>query len=315
MRLFKLLPLALIFALICSSCTLARKPAAPNINKQKYATEPTITVFFNDTGEKKRMKLEEYVLGVVAAEMEPNWPINALAAQAILARTFALENIESGKVKKLHGTEVSTNIEESQAYDEKRITANVRKAVQMTRGQVVLYKGRFIKAWFNACDGGISASAKEGLSYTKTPTPYVKELVKDGCLAVTIPENRHWRVAIPWDEVRNAVKSSIKQDPGPNPSVKILSRGKSGRVLSMRVGAATITAPALRLAIGPEKMRSTLLSKAAIENGKLVMEGKGFGHGVGLCQWGANKMAREGKSPEDIINFYYKDITIKKLWK
>ncbi|GAV24007.1 stage II sporulation protein SpoIID [Carboxydothermus pertinax] len=83
----------------------------------------------------------------------------------------------------------------------------------------------------------------------------------------------------------------------------------------MRLGAITVNAPAIRLAIGPEKMRSTLLTKASIENGKLIMEGKGFGHGVGLCQWGAKKMANEGKTPEDIIGFYYKDIEIKKLWR
>ncbi|WP_143299327.1 SpoIID/LytB domain-containing protein, partial [Carboxydothermus pertinax] len=160
MRLYKGLILTLIFAFLIAGCTLARKPIPP---MKKYRTEPTVTVFFNDTGQKKRMKLEEYIVGVVAAEMEPDWPVNALAAQAILARTFALENIESGRVKKLHGTDVSTNIEESQAYDEKRITDKVRKAVQMTRGEVVLYQGKFIKAWFNACDGGISASAKEGL--------------------------------------------------------------------------------------------------------------------------------------------------------
>ncbi|NYE57383.1 SpoIID/LytB domain-containing protein [Carboxydothermus ferrireducens] len=312
MRLGKsLLALMVMFVLIIYGCTPARKPLA----LKKYRTEPTVTVYFNETGEKKKMRLEEYVLGVVAAEMEPDWPVNALAAQAILARTFALENIESGKVRKLHGTDVSTDIEESQAYDPKKITENVKKAVQMTRGQVVLYKGHFIKAWFNACDGGISASAREGLSYTKTPTPYVKELVKDGCLKVTIPENRHWRVEIPWEEIRKVLKTNYKTDPGPNPAVKVLARGKSGRVLTLRVGTATVGAPALRLALGPEKMRSTLLTKIFVENGKLIMEGKGFGHGVGLCQWGANKMAREGKSPEEIIRFYFKDIEIKKLWR
>jgi len=62
-------------------------------------------------------------------------------------------------------------------------------------------------------------------------------------------------------------------------------------------------------------VRSMLLSDARVEGGQLVLTGIGWGHGVGMCQWGARLMAEQGKSPEDIINFYFKDITIKKEWK
>ena len=133
------------------------KPAPPGASA---GDEPTISLFINKTGEKKNIKLEEYLQGVVAAEMDTNWPVNALAAQAILARTFTMENIESGRVKKLHGTEASTSVEEFQAYDPTRINDNVRQAVERTRGEVITQDGKLIHSWFSACDGGVSATAR-----------------------------------------------------------------------------------------------------------------------------------------------------------
>lgn len=296
----------------CTSCARImppRKPAPPTGKE-----EPTISLYVNQTGEKKDIKLEEYVAGVVAAEMDPTWPVNALAAQAILARTFTMENINSGKVRNIHGTDASTSKEEFQAYDPSRINDNVRRAVALTRGKVALYQGEYIKAWFNACDGGVSASAAEGLAYTEKPAPYVKAGVKDGCLSITTPENRYWERRIPLERVRAAVQKITGKDPGPITSVSITRRGPSGRVEELMVGGVLVSGPALRMALGSDLVRSMLLTKVAVEGGSLVFAGKGFGHGVGMCQWGARLMAEKGRSPEDIVRFYFKDIEIKKLW-
>lgn len=287
----------------------APKPAAP------AQEEPTISLYDNKTGQKKNIKIEEYVQGVVAAEMDTKWPVNALAAQAILARTFTMENIKSGRVKQLHGTDVSTSVEEFQAYDPSKINDNVRQAVEMTRGEVVKYGDNFIRAWFSACDGGVSATAEEGLAFTKEPTPYVKGGVQDGCLAITEPKNKAWEARIPLDQVRTAVQNKTGKDPGSITSATIEKKGPSGRAEQIKLGNATIGGPALRLALGSEKVRSTLLSDVRVEGGQLVITGKGFGHGVGMCQWGARLMAEQGKSPEDIVKFYFKDIDIQRQWK
>lgn len=277
-------------------------------------SEPTITMFVNETGQKKQIKLEEYVAGVVAAEMEPTWPVNALAAQAILARTFTMENIKSGRVRQLHGTDVSTSPQEFQAYNPSRINDRVRQAVARTRGEVATYRGDYVKAWFNACDGGVTASAAEGLAYTKTPTPYLKAGIKDNCLAITTPENRAWETRIPLPQVRAAVKKITGQDPGAISSARISKYGPSGRAQTLQIGTVTVGAPALRLALGSEWVRSTFLTGVKVEGNQLVLRGKGFGHGVGMCQWGAKRLAEQGRSPEDIVKFYYKGIEIQKLW-
>ncbi len=282
-------------------------PGAPN-------REPTISLYVKEQGIKKNIKLEEYLAGVVAAEMEPSWPENALAAQAILARTFTMENIKAQRVKKLHGTDASTDIEEFQAYNPSRINDKVRQAVASTRGQVITYRGDYVKGWFSACDGGISATAQEGLSYTKGPTPYIKAGARDGCLAETVPENQHWRVELPLQQVQAAVRKISGTDPGNINAVEIVERGPSGRTTKIRIGSATVSGPDLRLALGSDKVRSMLITGAQVQGNNLVLEGKGFGHGVGLCQWGANKLASEGKTPQEIIKFYYRDVDIQKLW-
>ena len=277
-------------------------------------TEPTISLFMHETGEIRNIKMEEYIAGVVAAEMEPTWPENALAAQAIKARTFTLENMEDGQMQELRGADASTNIEEFQAYDPTRINDRIRNAVSKTRGQVVTYQGEYVKAWFSANDGGISATAEEGLGITDEPTPYLRAGAQDNCLEITVPENRSWEVQVPLSRVREAVRSITGSDPGAITSVEISQEGPSGRAQELTINDVQVSGPSLRLALGSTEVRSMLLGEISIKGDNLFMKGRGFGHGVGMCQWGANKLAQEGKSPEDIIRFYFEDVEIPKLW-
>lgn len=305
--------LVIIVCLVMGSLGCNEQQRRP-LDKQ-VTQEPTISLYIAETGEKKQIKLEEYLQGVVAAEMEPTWSLNALAAQAILARTFTLERIKTSGGVPARGTDASTKVEEFQAYDPKRINDNVIKAVAKTRGKVVKYQGRFIKAWFFADGGGLTAaSAEEGLAYTKEPSPYVQS-VKDPGSAITTAENKGWRAEFPLSSVRESVKKATGQDPGKISGVKVVKRGPSGRAMTMKIGNATVSAPALRLALGSEKMRSTLLTKLTIKGDKLIMAGKGFGHGVGMSQWGAKALAEQGKSPEEIISYFFKDIQIVQEWR
>lgn len=277
--------------------------------------EPTISLYIAASGETKQIKMEEYVKGVVAAEMTPTWPENALAAQAILARTFTLERMkEEGGVPQ-RGTDASTDVEEFQAYDPDKINDAVSKAVEKTRGEVVKYQGEYIKAWFFADGGGqTAASAEEGLAYTKKPSPYVQS-VRDPGLEITTEENKHWEALIPLTKVRKSVHEVVGSDPGPITVVQIVKKGPSGRVMTFKINQTAVSGPALRLALGSEEMRSTLLSDFKIKGANLFMAGKGFGHGVGMSQWGAKALAEQGKSPEDIIRYFFKDIEIEKEWK
>ena len=307
--------LAISFSItVLGSCT--PKPKKP-LPQKKLGTEPTISLYLNDTGQIKRIKMEEYIQGVVAAEMDPQWPINALAAQAILARTFTLKQMQDKGGVPAHKTDASTSVEEFQAYDPAKINDNVKKAVQVTRGQVVKYRGRYINSWFSACDGGSEASAAEGLAYHKEKTPYIKAGAKDGCLSITTPENKQWTASFPLDTVRTAVLKASGKDTGNinAGNVSIVKKGASGRAETIKIGKAVISGSALRLALGSDRMRSIYLSGLYVDGWKLVITGRGFGHGVGMCQWGARKMAQEGKGTAEIVRFYFKEVTIEKMWK
>ncbi len=305
----------LILIFVTAGCSSQLRSPGKTTPEKKTGEEPTISLYVAETQEKKQIKIEEYIKGVVAAEMEPTWPIEALAAQAILARTFTLERMESTQGVPGRGTDASTNVEEFQAYDAKRINDNVIKAVEKTRGEVAKYNGRYIKAWFFADGGGqTAASAEEGLAYIKEPSPYVHS-VKDPGSDITTQENKAWQAEFPLSTVRQSVRKAVGNDPGSISQVKITKKGPSGRAMTVQIGSVSVSGPALRLALGSEKMRSTLLTDIRISGGKLIMSGKGFGHGVGMSQWGAKALAEKQKSPEDIIKYFFKDIEIVKAWK
>lgn len=303
----------LLFMVLAAGCSGQQR--RPGRQSEPNKQEPTISLYIEETGEKKEIKMEEYIKGVVAAEMEPTWSVEALAAQAILARTFTLERIQSTGGVPARGTDASTNVEEFQAYDAKRINDNVVKAVEKTRGETIQYQGKYIKAWFYADGGGkTAASAEEGLAYTKEPAPYIQS-VDDPGYAITTPENKSWKAEFPLPAVREAVREATGKDPGPINKVAITQKGPSGRVMQMQVGNVAASGPALRLALGSEKMRSTLLTDLLVSGGKLTMSGRGFGHGVGMSQWGAKALAEQGKSAEDIVRYFFKNVEIVKEWQ
>lgn len=275
--------------------------------------EPVISLFVAEEDKVIELGMEEYIAGVVAAEMEPTWPVDALAAQAILARTFTMENIASGR-KQQGGADASTSHEEFQAYDETRINDKVSEAVNKTRGEVMVYQGEYARGWFSACCGGVSAAPVEGPVGEEDAAEYVSINAEDGCLTITTEENISWRTEVPLSQVWSIVREQTGEDPGTITSVDV-DEGPSGRALELIFNNIRVNGNSFRLAVGAEEMRSTLLSDFSISGNNLIIEGQGFGHGVGLCQWGAKKMAQDGQSPEDIIRFYHDDVAIVKLWE
>ena len=279
--------------------------------------EPTLTVYVNETGEIKQMKLEEYLMGVVAGEMFPDWPVNAYAAQAIFARSFTMDFVSQGGVKDKYGADVSTSIEETQAYNPAAITAEIRRGVEMTRGQEMTYDNRYVRGWFHAYSGGITARAKEGLDYQEEEPPFPK--------SVRLPENEYapeevkaWEVEYSAGELRNLL-AQRGVNVGEITGVEILERGPTERITRLMVkgsqGEQEMTGPEFRLAVDSTKMKSTLVREFSFQDGVLRISGTGYGHGVGLSQWDAFMLAKEGKSPEEIVQTFFEGVTIRKIYE
>ena len=293
--------LAVILALVVRGAKNPQKSGLPN-------TEPTISVYMHETGQVKNMPLESYLEGVVAAEMEPSWPLPALEAQAIVARTFTLRKMQDGGVP-TRGTNASTNPKEFQAYNAAKVNDRVKQAVANTRGQVLLYGGKPINAWFHASSGGVTASAVEGLGYKKESTPYVIP-VND----VPAEPPHPWTHTFSNSEV-SAAASQVGVNVGHVTSIKIGKKGPSGRAETLTINGKDVPAPAFRIAIGDSLMKSTLLDEVRMDGDSIFMKGRGYGHGVGMSQWGAWMMAQRGKSAKDILDYYYRGVRLQTLWK
>lgn len=290
------------------------QPTPPGQQQKAQGAEPSITVYMHETGEKKEMKMEEYIAGVVAGEMRNDWPVEALAAQAIVARTFTVHEIEMKGGVKERGTQASTDIKEFQAYNAKEVNDNVKKAVEMTRGMVMVYQGKPALTWFHASAGGKTATAKEGLNYKEAEPPYIQP-VESPDDTYAPPEVKSWSVTFAKDEIMKAL-AQIGKPVSDISSIEIAQKGPSGRATVLKINGNTdVSGPDFRVAIGSTKLRSMLLSDAKVEGEQVVFSGKGYGHGVGLSQYGALTMAKEGKKPEDIVVHYFKGVTVEKRWQ
>lgn len=303
----------LVASVMLTGCPPQQRPEG---NQQESPSElseaPQITVYMHENGQVATMNMEDYLEGVVAAEMDPEWPEEALAAQAIIARSFTMKKINEGGVT-ARGTDASTDIQEFQAYSAERVNDAVKAAVKKTRGQVAMYNDEHINAWFHADAGGITATAKEGLDYQEEEPPYIHS-VEDPGQKITVEENKRWEAKFPLNQVSQSVKEITGSAPSQITSAEITDTGPSGRATTVRIGDAEVAAAVLRLRLGNDVMRSTLIDKFTIEGNQLVVSGKGYGHGVGMSQWGARAMAEDGKKAEEIVNYYFKDVEIKKLW-
>jgi stage II sporulation protein D len=314
--------IVLVITIVCmvSGCSLMKGPQskpeqnpAPTPQKQAIeGNEPDILVFMHETGEKKTMKMEEYVAGVVAGEMKNDWPVEALAVQAILARTFTLQAMDQKGGVPARGTQASTDIKEFQAYNAKAVNDNVKKAIEMTRGMVITYQGKPIQAWFHASAGGITATAKEGLNYKEDEPVYIESVPSPDELAPA--DVQYWTASFSKKELMDVLKKMGKTVSGID-SIEVGKKGPSGRTITLLINKnIEVSGPEIRVGLDSVKLKSMLLDKVEVSGDNVVFTGKGYGHGVGVSQWGANKLATMGKKPEEIIGQYFKDVTIEKRW-
>lgn len=278
----------------------------------KYKQEPTISLYRSATGAKEQIKLEDYLKGVVAAEIGPKYPLEALKAQAIVARTMTLALIEYEKgVKGKHGTDASDNHTEFQAYDNKAVKDNIAKAVDETRGQVLLFNGKFVYALFSSAAGPKTASIEEAFPKLSGKVGnYITPVSTDG-LKNAPAKYRNWTVKVPRSEIKNIMGTKA----GSLDDIKISKKGPSGRALTISAGSASIAGVDLRQQVGFDRLYSTLLTSVKAEGNYIVFKGKGWGHGAGMEQWGAYTMAKEGKKAKAIVDHYFPGTVMKQLYK
>ena len=281
------------------------------LEKAESAGMPSLSVYDVDHETVSEMDIETYVEGVVAGEMKNDWPLEALKAQAILARTFTLKFCED-KQSKYKGADISTDVTEAQAYDAKNVNDRVRQAVSETRGMAMAYKGEYPYAWFHAHSGGMTELPTVSLDYDKADPEYLRPVESNE--SDDAPDNvKSWTARFTKQQVADACAETGTKVKSVE-SVEIGEKGESGRAKTLKINDSEVSAASFRIAIGANKLKSTLIDSIEVEGDHVTFSGRGFGHGVGMSQWGAYAMAEDGQSAEEIIRHYFRDVSLVKLY-
>jgi stage II sporulation protein D len=244
--------------------------------------------------------LEPYVERAVAGEIYASWPMEALKAQAVAARTYALHSCEQS-------TEAPFDVESSvlsQRYETGPVPGRVRDAVRATRGEFLAYDGEPILAAFHTTAGGETAASEEVWGESR---PYLKR--------VESPDEESpeyfWSYEIEMAELRRALAEAGIPTESDN-GVRVLERTPSGRVARLEIAGAQLSGRELRRVLGRGAFRSTLF-EVRVHGDQVRFLGSGAGHGVGLSQWGARKMARQGKTYREILVHYFPGTRVRSL--
>ncbi|UCG77307.1 MAG: SpoIID/LytB domain-containing protein [Nitrospirota bacterium] len=242
------------------------------------------------------LPLEEYIKGVVKVEVAENWPLEALKAQAVAARTYAIFNIENTNNGIYHMTSSTL----SQLFKGIKSDPDIEEAVNSTRGEIMTYNGKAINALYHSTSGGKTELPEEvfGRSY-----PYLRS-VKAEC---TTSPLYVWERRIPKADLKKALGNERID------RVEIRSHTKTGRVKELAVleddSNMTISAAELRKKLGWRRLPSTWFEVVNKDN-TVIFSGKGYGHGVGMCQWSAMEMANRGANYKEILSTFYPGTTI-----
>ena len=290
----------------------ADAPALPDTLDYGEDGVPTIIVYDVAERDYKRLNIEDYVMGVLAGEMRNDWPMEALKAQAILARTFVLKFI-SEKQSKYDGADISTDISEAQAYAPDQINERIEKAVSETCGQVLSAGGELPYAWFHAHSGGKTELPVEGLDYDQENPSYLRVVESpDSDSAPTTVKN--WSATFTANQVARAAKEAGVDVGSTVTSIEAGKKSESGRTIYFLINGRRVSAPALRLQLDSTVLKSTLISSVELKDGRVTFTGSGYGHGVGMSQWGAYALALDGRTAEEIISWYYSGVGVATVW-
>jgi len=250
--------------------------------------------------------LEEYLYGVLKMEVDPEWPADALKAQAVAARTLALQSMgrfasEGYDVRATTDTQVYGGI----SAEDPRTTA----AVEDTRGEIMTYEGRPIFAAYHSDSGGYTESSELvwGGRYPylqAVPDPYS-----------TGAPDHEWMVRMDLPAFEERLRRAGRSANGIT-GIEVVETTPSGRVGLVRItgthGVVTVKGTDLRAIMGATLLRSTLFIVRITPDEQPLVEflGRGSGHGVGLSQWGARGMAASGRTYTEILKYYYTGIEI-----
>jgi stage II sporulation protein D len=308
---------------ITQGCDMFKGPQRGYLDEKPYEA----SVYLHRERVIRNMDLEEYIKGVVAAEMPASFHHEALKAQAVAARTYTVKRMTSlgGSPNPDHPeVDVCTDSTHCQAWisDEefrqhlrkqfgifgyKKYLENVYNAVEDTRDLILVYQDEIIDPLFHSTSGGFTENSEQVFS---SMVPYLR--------SVSSPYEDHspkltTRVEMKADDFVRTLQQKfdgLKIDKNDIPSaIQVLETSQGGKIISVRIGNKILSGREVRAALG---LNSTDF-KIGCEGDTVVITTTGYGHGVGMSQYGADGMARRGDTYDRILKHYYTGVDIKRI--
>lgn len=273
---------------------------------------PIINVYNHKLGKTQAMDMEEYLYGVLAGEMPANFEIEALKAQALAARTYIKYKEDQGSNSKHKNAIVCTDFRHCQEYKSPQELEStngkswmessykkIKQAVDETKGQIITYQGNPILTLYFSTSSGKTENSEEVFStkypylqsvdspYDKNAPKYISALELSNSEFVNLFEKSYGNIKIDANNLSN--------------EVKIKNRSEGGAVEIIKIGDKEIKGTDVRNILSLNSANFEIKFK----NDSVQVNVKGYGHGVGMSQWGAQGMAEEGYKYYEILSHYY----------
>ena len=276
-------------------------------NTQKFYFIKDVNVRIKRNNNVVEVPLEEYIIGVVSAEMPASFEKEALKAQSVAARSYVLTKMDQNKnleydVLDTVSHQVYLNDEElknkwQDKYDE--YSLKVKEAVLETKGEVLVYEGKIIEAFFFSTSSGLTENCEEvfmeALPYLRSVDSHYDEIspVYNSNISISL-NDFYTSLDLPYDD---------------NLNIEIVSTTSTGRIKKIKINGTIFTGNQITSKL---KLKSTFFNIEKNGN-EININTKGYGHGVGMSQYGANGMAKEGYKYDDILKHYYSGVEIIKI--
>ena len=284
---------------------VASAPVRVTVNGKGYRGLLEVTAADRGLLVVNELPLEEYLIGLINCEISSAWPMEAVKAQAVIARSYAVyqKQARRGAPYQLESSVMDQVYEGCDVED-----SRAARGVQESAGEVLSYQGKVIQAFYHSnCAGHTESSERVwGLSI-----PYLRGVTCQYCQQANPVK---WELTIALRKVEAALRAAGYQVSGIR-ELKVQGRNESGRVQDVLVlsgkGRLAVPGVAFRKALGYGVVKSTNF-ELRVSGEDCLIAGVGSGHGVGLCQWGAKQRAADGFSYREILSYYYPGVTLTK---
>ncbi len=256
----------------------------------------------------EKIPLENYVMGVLSGEMPTTFPMEALKAQAVAARTYVLRKIEYAKNQEYDVVDTVTNqvyysngeLKERWKTEYNEKINLIQKAVLETKGEYLTYQGQIVNAFFFSTSTGYTENCEEVFQEN---LPYLRSVKSDWekDISPVFEDSKTFTIQEFYEK--------LNLDSNSNFSIQVTKTTSTGRVKEIQINGKLFLASDVTKALG---LRSSFFEITKNDN-QIIVHTKGFGHGVGMSQYGAYGMAKNGSNYQEILKYYYQGVDIKKI--